>query len=101
MHQNWENRLSQIRATLQDLLAAQLQRGLMQNRQREQIQQRIELLLLAELFQSDPDRSLPPGRKVCAAKSRTLRRRLRCMAVLADQSLCLGRWRTSKQAFHT
>lgn len=46
-------------------------------------------------------RSPSPGRKVFSAKNRTLRRRLRCMAVLADQSLCLGRWRTSKQAFHT
>jgi hypothetical protein len=38
-----------------DLLTAQLQLGFMQNRQREQIQQRVELVLLAELFQADSD----------------------------------------------
>jgi len=35
------------------------------------------------------------------SEGETLRRRLRWMAVLADQCLCLGRWRTPKQAFHT
>ena len=55
LHQHRENRLSQIRTAFQDLLAAQLQLRLMQNRQRQQIQQRIELIPLAELFQADPD----------------------------------------------
>ena len=55
LHQDRKNRLSQIRAALQDLLTAQLQLRFMQNRQPEQIQQRIELVLLAELLQADPD----------------------------------------------
>jgi hypothetical protein len=36
-------------------LAAALQLGLKQHRQREQIEQWIELSLLAELFQADPE----------------------------------------------
>jgi hypothetical protein len=55
LHQHRENRLSQIRTALQDLLAAPLQLRLMQHRQPEQIQQRIELVLLAKLFEADPD----------------------------------------------
>jgi hypothetical protein len=47
LHQDRENRLSQIRTALQDLLAAQLQLRLMQHWQPEQIQQRVELVLLA------------------------------------------------------
>jgi hypothetical protein len=53
------------------------------------------------------------GRKECVEDSETswgvepnarhhlAARRLRWMVVLADQCLCLGRWRTSKQAIHT